>query len=91
MPGQRSQRRKWLNYFQDVDAVIFVCAVSEYDQAIREDNKTNRIYESVTLFEIIANSQYFVDSQVWLSFFGNRQSSDNSLHEQEGPVRRKTR
>uniref|UniRef100_A0A183CRG1 G-protein alpha subunit n=1 Tax=Globodera pallida TaxID=36090 RepID=A0A183CRG1_GLOPA len=38
--GQRSERRKWIHFFDDVNAIIFVVAISEYDQKIREDNKT---------------------------------------------------
>jgi len=30
--GQRSERKKWLHCFQDVTAVVFVAAVSEYNQ-----------------------------------------------------------
>nr|CAD2197330.1 unnamed protein product [Meloidogyne enterolobii] len=38
--GQRSERRKWIHIFDDVNAIIFVVAISEYDQKIREDNAT---------------------------------------------------
>ena len=41
--GQRSERRKWIHFFDDVNAIIFVAAISEYDQRIREDNKTVNI------------------------------------------------
>jgi hypothetical protein len=30
--GQRAERRKWIHCFDDVTAVIFVAAISEYDQ-----------------------------------------------------------
>jgi hypothetical protein len=30
--GQRSERKKWLHCFESVDAVLFVVAMSEYDQ-----------------------------------------------------------
>ena len=30
--GQRSERKKWLNCFEGIQAVIFVVAMSEYDQ-----------------------------------------------------------
>ena len=30
--GQRSERRKWIHTFEHVTAVVFLVAVSEYDQ-----------------------------------------------------------
>ena len=30
--GQRNERKKWIHCFQDVTAVMFVAAISEYDQ-----------------------------------------------------------
>jgi hypothetical protein len=38
--GQRSERRKWIHCFDNVNAIIFVMAVSEFDQVLLEDQKT---------------------------------------------------
>ncbi len=38
--GQRSERKKWIHCFEDVHAVIFISAVSEYDQVLYEDSNT---------------------------------------------------
>jgi hypothetical protein len=38
--GQRSERKKWIHCFEDVNAVIFVAAVSEYDEVLFEDETT---------------------------------------------------
>lgn len=43
--GQRSERRKWMHCFDDVTAIIFVAAVSAYDQVLYEDATQNRIDE----------------------------------------------
>lgn len=45
MGGQRNERRKWIHCFQDVTAIIFVTAISEFDQLLFEDEKQNRLLE----------------------------------------------
>eukprot|EP01087_Luapelamoeba_hula_P007340 TRINITY_DN1799_c0_g1_i1.p1 TRINITY_DN1799_c0_g1~~TRINITY_DN1799_c0_g1_i1.p1 ORF type:complete len:352 (-),score=67.93 TRINITY_DN1799_c0_g1_i1:115-1170(-) len=57
--GQRSERRKWIHCFEGVTAIIFCAALSEYDQTLREDDTTNRMKESLMLFEEITNSPWF--------------------------------
>lgn len=57
--GQRSERKKWIHCFQDIDAVLFVLAVSEYDQTLYEDERVNRMQESLMLFEALCNSRWF--------------------------------
>ncbi|XP_058620657.1 guanine nucleotide-binding protein G(olf) subunit alpha isoform X5 [Onychostoma macrolepis] len=51
--GQRDERRKWIQCFNDVTAIIFVAASSSYNMVIREDNSTNRLRESLDLFRSI--------------------------------------
>ena len=41
--GQRSERKKWLHCFDSVDAVLFVVAMSEYDEVLAEDSDVNRM------------------------------------------------
>ena len=41
--GQRNERKKWIHCFEGVTAVIFVAAISEYDQKLFEDGETNRM------------------------------------------------
>ncbi|KAL7750983.1 guanine nucleotide-binding protein subunit alpha [Sorochytrium milnesiophthora] len=57
--GQRSERRKWIHCFQNVTAIIFVAALSEYDQVLEEDETVNRVTESTQLFASICNSTWF--------------------------------
>ena len=40
--GQRSERRKWIHCFEDVTAVIFFVAMSEYNQYLLEDPEVKR-------------------------------------------------
>ncbi|XP_021355712.1 guanine nucleotide-binding protein G(i) subunit alpha-like isoform X2 [Mizuhopecten yessoensis] len=35
--GQRSERKKWINCFDDVTAIFFIVAMNEYDLVLRED------------------------------------------------------
>ena len=57
--GQRNERKKWIHCFEGVTAVIFVAALSEYDQVLYEDGKTNRMDEALELFQRTAESSYF--------------------------------
>eukprot|EP01097_Dermamoeba_algensis_P002971 TRINITY_DN2187_c0_g1_i1.p1 TRINITY_DN2187_c0_g1~~TRINITY_DN2187_c0_g1_i1.p1 ORF type:complete len:351 (-),score=101.15 TRINITY_DN2187_c0_g1_i1:167-1219(-) len=49
--GQRAERRKWMGCFEDVTAVIFCVALSEYDLKLAEDGTTNRMQESLKIFD----------------------------------------
>lgn len=57
--GQRSERKKWIHCFENVTAIIFMVAISEYDQVLIEDEDTNRMQEALTLFDSICNSRWF--------------------------------
>ncbi|KAI8922039.1 hypothetical protein PhCBS80983_g00342 [Powellomyces hirtus] len=57
--GQRSERKKWAPYFDDVNSIIFLAAISAYDQKCFEDNQTNRMLESLNLFDSICNHPLF--------------------------------
>ena len=48
--GQRNERKKWMHCFEDMNAVIFVAALSEFDQNLFEDETQNRMVEALTLF-----------------------------------------
>ncbi|KAJ3107528.1 guanine nucleotide-binding protein subunit alpha [Phlyctochytrium planicorne] len=64
--GQRSERKKWAPYFDDSSAIIFVSAISAYDQTCFEDNATNRMNESLTLFASICNHPLFRTTSIIL-------------------------
>ena len=44
--GQRSERKKWIHCFEDVTAIIFCVAMSEYDQVLHEDETTVKSLEN---------------------------------------------
>ena len=64
--GQRAERRKWLNCFSEVNAVIFVAALSEYDQKLAEAKTMNRMVEALSLFGSIAKNVHFERTPVML-------------------------
>ncbi|CAI4223201.1 unnamed protein product [Auanema sp. JU1783] len=76
--GQRSERRKWIHCFDDCDAIIYIAAISEYDQVIKEDNSTNRLMEAIDLFSGIANSQYFTECSIIL-FLNKKDLFENKI------------
>jgi len=64
--GQRNERKKWEKSFEGVSVVIFVTSLNDYDLLCYEDNKTNRLVESLTLFEQIVNGEWFNKSLIML-------------------------
>jgi len=64
--GQRGERKKWIHFFNDVNVLMFLTAISEYDQVLQEDLRTNRMRESVNLFSTILNYQWFQKTPVVL-------------------------
>ena len=73
--GQRNNRKKWIDQFDNVTAVIFLVAVSEYNQVILgenltmisqvlwEDANTNRLIESQNVFKEMLNNEYFTETK----------------------------
>ena len=64
--GQRSERRKWIQCFDDATAVIFCTSLSGYDLKLFEDGDVNRVHESLQLFEAICNNKFFVSTAMIL-------------------------
>ncbi|OMH80989.1 Guanine nucleotide-binding protein alpha-1 subunit, partial [Zancudomyces culisetae] len=64
--GQRSERKKWIHCFENVTAIIFLVAMSEYDQVLIEDETVNRMQEALTLFDSICNSRWFAKTSIIL-------------------------
>jgi len=46
--------------------ILFLTAVSEYDQTLAEDEATNRVRESLLLFKTILNYHWFNSTSVIL-------------------------
>jgi len=76
--GQRNERRKWIHCFDNVTAVIFVTAISEYDQVLYEDENTNRMDEALILFDQILNHPSFAKTSMIL-FLNKRDLFEKKL------------
>ena len=64
--GQRTQRQKWFKCFHSVTSIIFIASSSEYDQKIAEDRSTNRLEESLNIFDTVVNNSNFRDTSIIL-------------------------
>ncbi|KAI8384501.1 heterotrimeric G-protein alpha subunit (G-alpha, GPA2) [Radiomyces spectabilis] len=64
--GQRSERKKWIHCFENVTAILFVVAISGYDQCLVEDRDSNQMQEALMLFDTICNSKWFVHTSMIL-------------------------
>ncbi|XP_066917292.1 guanine nucleotide-binding protein subunit alpha-13-like [Clytia hemisphaerica] len=64
--GQRSQRTKWFQCFDEVTSILFMVSSSAYDQVIMEDRRTNCLIESCMIFETIVNNKCFANVSIIL-------------------------
>eukprot|EP00042_Codosiga_hollandica_P033483 m.224533 g.224533 ORF g.224533 m.224533 type:complete len:294 (-) comp54198_c0_seq3:286-1167(-) len=68
--GQRSERRKWIHCFEGITSITFIAAINGYDQVCFEDNATNRMFESLALWDQIVN--YAIFEKVSMILFFNK-------------------
>jgi len=64
--GQRNERKKWANAFENVSVLIFVASLGDYDQMCYEDDVTNRMVEAIELFEKTINNTWFINQKIIL-------------------------
>eukprot|EP01084_Bolivina_argentea_P080261 145425_1 len=62
--GQRCERKKWLQCFEYVDAVIYVADLSGYNRVLMEDVRCNVMDESIDLFGRVCNNQWFMETPI---------------------------
>nr|AGJ70285.1 G protein subunit alpha q [Terebratalia transversa] len=77
--GQRSERRKWIHCFENVTSIMFLVALSEYDQVLVESDNENRMEESKALFRTIITYPWFVHSSVIL-FLNKKDLLDDKIN-----------
>ena len=64
--GQRNERKKWIHCFENVTAVLFLAAISAYDQMLYENASVNRMDEALALFKEICNTRWFLHTSLIL-------------------------
>lgn len=84
--GQRSERRKWIHCFDDVKAIIFVVALSGYNQVLFEDTSVNRMHEGLQLFEEVVQNPIFQHTPIFV--FLNKKDLFEQMMEQGIPLSR---
>ncbi|KAH7719731.1 GPA-11 protein [Aphelenchoides avenae] len=58
--GQRSEQRKWIHCFDNVNGVLFVAELSGYNQMLNDgEQNVNRLKYSMYLFKRIVNNKCF--------------------------------
>ncbi|KAL9647852.1 hypothetical protein ABK040_008126 [Willaertia magna] len=60
--GQRNERKKWIHLFSDVDAIVFMVSLSEFDLTCYESNETWRVQETVEVLRDISNKPMFLNT-----------------------------
>ena len=62
--GQRSERRKWLNCFENVTSILFIASLSDYDLYLSKEEllasnsqftDVNRMRDALNLFKTLIN------------------------------------
>ena len=69
MINHRSERRKWVHCFENVNSIIFLAALNEYGSKHSDYDKNplkNRMVESQKLFQIITGSDFFRKTSIIL-------------------------
>jgi len=76
--GQRSERKKWINCFADVTAILFVVNLAGYNAVLFEDHKVNRMHEALNLFGQIVKNPLFIRTPIYL-FLNKRDLFESTL------------
>ena len=56
--GQRSERRKWIHCFENVTSIMFLVALSEYDQVLVESDNEVDISRCLLICSVTADLSF---------------------------------
>ncbi|KER33874.1 hypothetical protein T265_00318 [Opisthorchis viverrini] len=77
--GQRGARKKWIQLFDNVTAILFLVDSSSFDQTLREDRNQNRMVDSLEVFEQAWNNKY-LQSVPMIVFLNKIDVLDEKIH-----------
>jgi len=66
LQSQRTERKKWIHNFENITSIIFVVDLTDYNQIVLGQENTNRMLESLLLFESTVNSRWFMRTSIIL-------------------------
>jgi len=69
--GQRSERKKWIHVFDNVQAILFLVAISAYDSVLIEDRNGVRTFDSPSNYQISTNILHQNQMEEALLLFDN--------------------
>ena len=78
--GQKNERKKWINCFEHVTAVVFVTALSCYSEKLFEDERINSMDDSLDLFKEICNLRWF-EKTAMILFLNKKDLFAERIHE----------
>ncbi|KAI8986746.1 G-alpha-domain-containing protein [Trametes punicea] len=61
--GSRGQRASWVPFFEDVNAIIFLCSTAGFNEVLTEDRNVNRLLDSFTTWKTICSSRLLASVQ----------------------------
>eukprot|EP01083_Nonionella_stella_P050402 134077_1 len=64
--GQKSERKKWINCFNEVKAVVFVISLASYDMRMFENLNNNCMVDALELFDETIHNKYFINTHIIL-------------------------
>jgi len=64
--GSRTQRHKWIPFFDDCDAIIFLAPINCFDERLAEDRRVNRLEDSYMLWKAVCGSKLLQKTQMIL-------------------------
>ncbi|RDL42542.1 Uncharacterized protein BP5553_02521 [Venustampulla echinocandica] len=64
--SQRSVKMKWIHQFETSISIVFCVDLSQYDHVLLQESNPNRLIESLSLFDSVVNSPWFLRTSITL-------------------------